>query len=195
MRLEQEARHHAKVAASAAQRPEEIGVLAFAGRDKTAVGQDNVRFEQVINRGAVLTREVPGAPADGEARNAGGRNDAKWHSQSERVGGMIDVAGRAASINPNGSACRFYAHAFHNREVDHQSVVATAKARATVAASTDGDKQALVAAEVHRGDDVGDVHAALNQARPLVDHAVVKSTGSIVVSITWTDESSAKALL
>ncbi len=56
-------------------------------------------------------------------------------------------------------------------------------------------KQALVAAEVHRGDDVGDVHAARNQARPLVDHAVVKSTGSIVVSITWTDESSAKALL
>ena len=64
-----------------------------------------------------------------------------------------------------------------------------------MAASTDGDKQTLVAAEVHRGDDIGDVHAARNQARPLVDHAVVKSTGCIVVSITWTDEPSAKALL
>src|ERR1700682_2019741 len=114
--------------ASVAVRPQ----VAFAGRNKTAVGQDNVRFEQVINREAVLAREVPGAPADGEARNAGGRDDAKWHCQSERVGGMIDVAGRAASINPNGSVCRIYAHAFHNREVAHQSVVATAKARATV---------------------------------------------------------------
>ncbi len=140
MCLEQEARHHAKVATSAAQRPEEIGVLAFAGSDKTAVGQDNVRFEQVIDGEAVLACEVPGAPADGEARDAGGRDDAKWHGQSERVGGMIDIAGRAASINPNGSACRIYAHAFHHREVDHQSVVATAKARATVAASTDGDQ-------------------------------------------------------
>jgi hypothetical protein len=45
MRLEQEAGHNAKVATSAAQRPEEIGVLAFAGRDETAVGQDNVRFQ------------------------------------------------------------------------------------------------------------------------------------------------------
>ena len=134
-------------------------------------------------------------PPSGEARNAGGRDDAKGHGQSERVGGVIDVARRAASIDPNGSACRIYAHAFHHREVDHQSVVATAKAGAIVAAAADRDQQALVAAEVHRGDDVGDVHAARDQARPLVDHAVVKSAGSIVVSITWADESSAKALL
>ena len=108
---------------------------------------------------------------------------------------MIDIAGRTASINPNGSACRIYAHALHHREVDDESVVATPKARAIVAASTDGDKQSLVAAEVHRGDDIGDVHAARNQTRPFVDHPVVKSTGGIVVSIIWTDESSTKALL
>ena len=72
---------------------------------------------------------------------------------------MIDIARRVASINTNGSARRIHAHALHHREVDHQSVVATAKAWAIVAASTDGDKQALVAAEVYRGDDVGDVHA------------------------------------
>ena len=53
----------------------------------------------------------------------------------------------------------------------------------------------LVAAEVHRGDDVGDGYAARNQARPLIHHAVVKNSGGIVVNITWTDESSAKALL
>lgn len=94
-----------------------------------------------------LRRKVPGAPADGEARNAGSRDDAKWHGQSERVGGMIDIAGRTASINPNGSACRIYAHAFHHREVDHQSVVATAKAWAIVAASTDAELQHLVAGE------------------------------------------------
>ena len=55
--------------------------------------------------------------------------------------------------------------------------------------------RALIAAEVHGRDDIGDVHAARDQERPLVDHAVVKSTGGIVVRITWTDESSAKALL
>jgi hypothetical protein len=46
-----------------------------------------------------------------------------WHGQSERMGGMIDIAGRAASINPNGSACRIYAHAFHHREGDRKDRV------------------------------------------------------------------------
>ena len=67
MRLEQEARHHAKVATSPAQGPEEFGVLAFAGRDKTAVGQHNVRFEQVVDREAIFASEVARAPAEGEA--------------------------------------------------------------------------------------------------------------------------------
>ena len=195
MRLEQEARHHAEIAAAAAQRPEEIGVLALAGRDEAAVGQDDVRLEQVVDREAVLAREVAGAAAERQAGDAGGRDDAERHGQAERVGGVIDVAGRAAGLDPHGSACRIDAHALHHRQVDHQAVVATAEARAVVAAAADGDKQALVAAEVHRGDDVGDVDAARDQARPLVDHAVVKSAGGVVVSITWTDESSAKALL
>ncbi len=90
---------------------------------------------------------------------------------------------------------RVDAHAPHHRQVDHQAVVAAAQAGAVVAAAPDGDEQALVAAEVHRGDDVGDVHAARDQARPLVDHAVVQRAGVIVVGVTWTDESSAKALL
>ena len=143
MRLEQEARHHAKVAAAAAQGPEEIGVLALAGRDKTAIGQDDVRLEQVVDRQAVLAREVARAPAEGEARDAGGRDDAKGHGQAERVGGVIDVARRAAGIDPNGAARRIDAHALHQRQVDHQTVVAAAKAGAVVAAAPDGDEQAL----------------------------------------------------
>ena len=140
MRLEQEARHHAEVAAAPAQRPEEIGMLALAGRDETAVGQDDVRFEQVVDRQAVLAREVPGAPAEGQARDAGGRDDAKGHGQAERVGGVIDVARRAASIDPNRSARRIDAHALHHRQVDHQTVVAAAEARAVVAAAADRDR-------------------------------------------------------
>ena len=195
MRLEQEARHDAEVAAAAAQRPEEVGVLALAGRDEAAIGQDDVGLEQVVDRQAVLAREVPGAAAEGEARDAGGRDDAEGHGQAERVGGVVDVARRAAGIDPHGAARRIDAHALHQREVDHQAVVAAAEARAIVAAAPDGDEQALVAAEVHRGDDVGDVHAARDQARPLVDHAVVQRTGGVVVGVAWTDDSSAKALL
>jgi hypothetical protein len=76
------------------------------------------------------------------------------------VGGVVDVAGRAATINTDGAPRRVDAHAPHRREVDHQAVVDAAQAGAVVAPAPDGDEQALVAAEGHRGDDVGGVRAA-----------------------------------
>jgi hypothetical protein len=79
MRLEQEACHNAKVATPSAGGPKQIGVQALAGRDKTTIGQDNVRLEQVVDREAVLARKVPSAPAEREARDTGGRHDAKGH--------------------------------------------------------------------------------------------------------------------
>ena len=58
-----------------------------------------------------------------------------------------------------------------------------AEAGAVVAAAADGEEQAVVAAEVHRRDDVGDVDAARDQPRPLVDHAVVERARRVVVGV------------
>ena len=56
MRLEEETRHNTKIAAPTAEGPEQIRVLALASVDKTAVGQDDVRFEKVVDGEAVLAR-------------------------------------------------------------------------------------------------------------------------------------------
>jgi len=56
MRLEEETRHNTEIAAPTAEGPEQIRVLALAGGDKTAVGQDDVRFEKVVDGEAVLAR-------------------------------------------------------------------------------------------------------------------------------------------
>ena len=48
MRPEQEARHDAKIAAAAAERPKEVGVFGFAGGDETAVGEDHIGLEQIV---------------------------------------------------------------------------------------------------------------------------------------------------
>ncbi|HLY83889.1 MAG TPA: FAD-binding protein, partial [Acidimicrobiales bacterium] len=61
MRPKDEAGHHAEVASTAAQRPEEIRVLPLAGGDELAVRQDHVDLEQVVDRQTVLAREIPGA--------------------------------------------------------------------------------------------------------------------------------------
>jgi hypothetical protein len=47
-------KHHAEVAAAAAQPPEQVGVLVLAGRHELAVGGDDIRRQQVVAGQAVL---------------------------------------------------------------------------------------------------------------------------------------------
>ncbi len=195
MRLEQKACNDAKVTTSSAEGPKQIGVPALVRCDKAAIGQDNIRLEQVVDRKAVLARKVSGAPAEGEARDAGGRDDSKGHGQAECVGGVVNVARRAARIHPNPSSRRIYAHALHHRQVDHQTVVAAAESGAIVTTAPDSDEQTLVASEVHGSDNIRDVHAACDQKRPLVDHAIVQLAGLLVALVTTLDQITAQVRL
>ena len=67
-----------------------------------------------------------------------------------------------------------------------------AKAGSVVAAAADGDGQAVVAPEIDRGDHVGDVGAAGDQQRPLVDHAVVERARLLVAWVLRLDELTAQ---
>ena len=52
----------------------------------------------------------------------------------------------------------------------------------------------LLAAEVDGRDDVGDVGAARDQARPLVDHAVVERARLVVAGVSRLDDVAAESL-
>ncbi len=91
MQLEQKRGDDAEVAAAAAQRPEEIGVLRFTGGDETAVGQDHVGLQQIVDGQPELAREVADPAAEGDAADAGGGDDAARGCQSESVGGVMEV--------------------------------------------------------------------------------------------------------
>ena len=87
--------------------------------------------------------------------------------------GVVDVTPGAATFDANG-ACRWIdADTLHAREVDHQAIVTGAQARAIVPATAHRQRQLVLAGEVDRGDDVGDIDAAGDQRGSLVDHAVV----------------------
>ena len=62
-----------------------------------------------------------------------------------------------------------------------------AKAGPVVTAAADCDGKLVVAAEVHRGDHVGDVGTARDHERPLVDHAVIELAAFIVLGMIATD--------
>src|SRR5262245_55153529 len=111
------------------------------------------------------------------------------------MGGVIDIARRAARVDPNGFARRIHAHALRHRKINHPPVVAAAEPGAIVATAADREEETLIAAEVHRRDDIGDVHAARNKEWPLVDHAIVQFAGLLVPRVVSEDQLTAQALL
>jgi len=106
MQLERERGNDTEVAASAANRPEQVLVsLGIHGYER-AIREHHVCFEQVVDGQATGTREVAEATAQGETAHAGARNDAARGCESERVGRVVDVAPRAAARHGHPTADR-----------------------------------------------------------------------------------------
>jgi hypothetical protein len=61
-----------EVAAAAAERPEQIGVLLRVGSHEPAVGRDELGGQQVVDREPVLSHEVADAVAEGEPADPDG---------------------------------------------------------------------------------------------------------------------------
>ena len=99
------------------------------------------------------------------------------------------------ALDPHRALGRIDPDPLHHRQIDDQAVVDAAEARPVVAAAADGDEQLVVAAEIHRGHHVGDVRAARDEQRPLVDHAVVKLARLIIVRVVAPDDGATEALV
>ena len=83
VQLEQEAGDDAEIAAAAAQRPEQVGVLLLAGGDEAAVGEHDIGLEQIVDGQAIFARQIAVPAAQRQAGDAGGGNDARRHGQPE----------------------------------------------------------------------------------------------------------------
>ena len=103
VQLEAERGDDAEVAAAAAQRPEEIGVLLLVRRDEAAVGEHDVGLEQIVDGQAELAGEMADAAAEGDAADAGGGDDAARRGQTEGVRGVVQIAQQAP---PRRRRCR-----------------------------------------------------------------------------------------
>ncbi len=192
MHPEQERGDDAEVAAAAANRPEQIGVLLGIGGHEPAVGQHDVDLEDVVDGQAAAAGEMAEPAAERQAADAGGRDDAGRHGIAERVRGVIDIAPCAAAFDAHGLRHRVDANTLHPRQLDHQAVVDAAEAAGVVTAALDGEQHLLLACEVHGGDDVGDISHARDEARLLVDHRVVDLAGFLVTGVGRLDQFAAQ---
>ena len=106
VQAERERRDDAEVAAAAADRPEQVGVLVLARADALAARQDDLRLEQVVDREAALAGQVAEAAAEREAADAGGRDDPAGRGEAVLVGRGVDLAPGAAAADPDGPRLR-----------------------------------------------------------------------------------------
>ena len=116
---------------------------------KRAVGQDDIGFQQVVDRQTELAGEVADAAAEGHSANTRGGDDAAGSRQAEGVRWRDrTLAEQRPTFDPRRARCRIDAHPIHRRQIEDQSVVDSAQPGAVVPAATDRQQQTLFAGEV-----------------------------------------------
>ena len=186
MQGELELRDDAEVATAALERPQQVGVLARAGagaHDAPIRGDDLGRHE-VVDAEAVTAAQPADAAAQGEAGDAGIRDQASGHRERERLRLAIDVAPERSALDPRTPPFRVDSHAAHRREVDHHAAIADRMPGDVVAAAADRRREALRAGEGNRGAYVRRARAARDHRRAAVDHGVPDRTGDVVVVVS-----------
>ena len=101
---ELEAGDDAEVAAAAAERPEEVGVLGGAGAHHLAGRGHDLGGLEVVDRHAVLAAEPAEAAAERQSGDAGGGVDADRRGEAVGLGGGVEVRERGAALD--GDAAR-----------------------------------------------------------------------------------------
>ena len=188
MRAELERRHDAEVAAAAAQRPEQVGVLLGARVHLRAVGEHDVGADQAVDRQAVAPRQVAEAPAEREPADARGRDDPRRRRAAVLGGRAVDLAPGAAAADADGLGRRVHQDVAQAREVDDDAVVDDPEAAAVVAAAAHGERRVVGAREGDGARDVLGARAADDQRGTPVDHAVVHGAGLVVAWIVRADD-------
>lgn len=182
----------AEVPATAAQRPEQVRVLGLARGDETAVGEHDVRGQQIVHRQTVLAGQVAVTAAEGEASDARCRHDAGGGGEAEGVCGMVEIAENTAAAHPGGLRGGVDAHPAHRRQVDGDAVVHQTQARAAVSAAPYGEFETVVADEIDRIHHIRRVRAPHHGSRLTVDHCVVDLAGLVVLRVLGADDRTAQ---
>ena len=89
-----------------------------------------------------LRRRWPDAAVQGQAGDAGRRDDAAGHREAEELRLAVDVAPGRAALGPHRLRRGIDVDAAHLREVDHEAAVVDGVAGDVVAAAFDRQQQA-----------------------------------------------------
>src|SRR6266536_4438216 len=154
MQPERELDDDAEVPPAPAQRPEELGVFVLAGGDDAAVGGDDFRGQQVVERQTVRRAQMADAAAERQAGDARVAESPSGRREPVPLTGRIEILPERAAA----AGCRARPgiddDVAHETQVDGEAPVTDAMSRDAVAAAAYRNREALVAGERHRCDHV-----------------------------------------
>ena len=187
LELELQRGDDAEVAAATAQPPEELGVAVGAGAHEAAVGGHDVGAHEVVAGQALLAHEPADAAAQGEARDAGGRDEAAGGREPEGLRLGVEVLPQQAGLGDDAAGAGIDAGALHHREVDDDALGGR-EAGDRVRAAADGDLEALAAGELDGAHDVGGARAAHDERGvDVVEHRVPDLAGVVVALVAGSE--------
>src|SRR5579885_3633395 len=188
VQLEFEGRDNAEVSSATAHAPEQVGMGSFTGSLHLPISGDDVNRKHVVNGQPVLPHHPTRPTAEGEAREPGPSDGAGCGQESKWLDLSDEFGKRESSFGPYRAGHRINADALHLRKVDDDALIANRLATDTVTASPDGDGKILEARKLDRTCDVGTVHAADDQGRISIDHAVPDPAGALIATIVRADQ-------
>src|SRR4029453_8382300 len=101
-----EAGGHAEVAAAAAQRPEQIGVFAFARAQQPPLGRHDIDPLHVVARPAEASRHIAEAAAERQPGDPRRRDETENRGETMELRLAVDVAEEAAGLGVRGEGRR-----------------------------------------------------------------------------------------
>jgi hypothetical protein len=174
--------------ATAAQRPEELGVLVAAGAHEPAVGGDDLGGEQPVAGEAVAAAEPAQPAAERVADDADVGRGARERGQPGLGRGPRDVHPLRAGLDARHAVRLVDLDAAHLMRLDEDGVVERAERRGVVARRLHRDPQPVAAGEVHEHLDVGRAARDRDERGALVDGEVPRLAGVVPRLFTGQDD-------
>ena len=192
MQREAERADDAEVPASAAQRPEQVGVIGGRRPDDLPLGRDHLGLHEVVDREPVLAHQPANAATEADATDAGVAHDATGGGKTVCLRLVVDIAPQRTALDESRALDGIDRNGAHRRQVDHDAVVAHRGAGHVVTPASYGDLEVAVASEADRRGHIGSAAAASNQSRSSVDGAVPYGASGVVLMMLRGDHVAAE---
>ncbi len=182
-----------EVPATAAQRPEQVGIGLLAHLGDRAVGGHQLDRHEVVGGEPVPGHQPAEPAAERQAGDPGGRDRAARDGQPVLRGRIVELAPQDAALGPHGPGVGVDLDPLHLGQVDHHRVIGDRAAGDVVAAAPDADVEPFRTGEAQGRRGVGRGPAAHDDGRPAVDQPVVDPSGLVVAAVVRLDDLAADA--